>query len=518
MGLCSLCGRAVRFILLRPASLLLACLCLAFWSYLGSPGTRVRTLVSAGSGTAGRGAARFLGGGELPGARAGAGGAAAADGGGGDISDAADDMEGPGGYMAQAGRPGMMPGGGPEFVEVAKWNSKAASAFALRGLGRRAAAAGGGDRGPSDPKMRALEDWDNRTHPGIFCIFDTHGGEFAADFSLKRLTQGLRRRLLEERVGTAPPAAPRAPPRAPPPPPSSTSSSLSSLSSAPAAPAAAAPSNGGGTSPAAALAAGGTSARAPGGDGDRRRRRGAKARAVGRPARELAASRVRELALEEVLATETELLAHQAASQDESGTSLLLAVVGERGLTVLSVGDSQAVLCDRDGPARPLTRPHKPYLQAERRRIKRAGGYISFSDRAWRVQGVLTASRSLGDPGLKASRVVIAEPDVVTRETNPDPVESATGVSAGGADAGGDGGARAAGSPGLLGEPGGFLLLGSNELWSGVSPDEACALVSERLLDPGMGARELALRAFHRRGGPDAPIAVMVVKPPLGAH
>ncbi|XP_032828065.1 protein phosphatase 1L-like [Petromyzon marinus] len=511
MGLCSLCGRAIRFILLRPASLLLACLCLAFWSYLGSPGTRVRTLVSAGSGTAGRGAARFLGGGELlPGARAGAGGAADAAA-GGDISDAADDMEGPGGYMAQAGRPGMIPGGGPEFVEVAKWNSKAASAFALRGLGRRAAGGGaGGDRGPSDPKMRALEDWDNRTHPGIFGIFDSHGGEFAADFSLKRLTQGLRRRLLEERVGTAPPAAPRAPPGAPPPPPSSTSSS--SLSSAPArdvAGAVAAPSKGGGTSPAAAVAAGGTSA-ALGGDG-----RGAKARAAGRPARELSPSRVRELALEEVLATETELLAHQAASQDESGTSLLLAVLGERGLTVVSVGDSQAVLCDRAGPARPLTRPHKPYLQAERRRIKRAGGYISFSERAWRVQGVLTASRSLGDPGLKASRVVIAEPDVVTRETIPDPVESATGVSAS-ADAGG---ARAAGSPGLFGEPGGgFLLLGSNELWSGVSPDEACALVSERLLDPGMGARELALRAFHRRGGPDAPIAVMVVKPPLGAH
>ena len=50
----------------------------------------------------------------------------------------------------------------------------------------------------------------------------------------------------------------------------------------------------------------------------------------------------------------------------------------------------------------------------ERRRIKEAGGFITFAG-VWRVAGILATSRALGDFPLKdPKRLVTAEPDVLT--------------------------------------------------------------------------------------------------------
>lgn len=49
----------------------------------------------------------------------------------------------------------------------------------------------------------------------------------------------------------------------------------------------------------------------------------------------------------------------------------------------------------------------------ERRRIKEAGGFISFHG-VWRVAGILATSRALGDFPLKDRNLVIAKPDILT--------------------------------------------------------------------------------------------------------
>uniref|UniRef100_A0A672Q5D0 Protein phosphatase 1L-like n=1 Tax=Sinocyclocheilus grahami TaxID=75366 RepID=A0A672Q5D0_SINGR len=117
---------------------------------------------------------------------------------------------------------------------------------------------------------------------------------------------------------------------------------------------------------------------------------------------------------QQILNMDKEILEKLSASYDEAGTTCLVALLSEKELTVANVGDSRAVLCDKDGNAVPLSHDHKPYQLKERKRIKKAGGFISFSG-SWRVQGgVLTMSRSLGDYPLKKLNVLIPDPDVLT--------------------------------------------------------------------------------------------------------
>lgn len=49
----------------------------------------------------------------------------------------------------------------------------------------------------------------------------------------------------------------------------------------------------------------------------------------------------------------------------------------------------------------------------ERKRIKEAGGFITFNG-VWRVAGILATSRALGDYPLKDKKLVIANPDILT--------------------------------------------------------------------------------------------------------
>lgn len=55
------------------------------------------------------------------------------------------------------------------------------------------------------------------------------------------------------------------------------------------------------------------------------------------------------------------------------GTTCLVALLSEKQLTVANIGDSRAVLCDKDSSAILLSRDHKPYQLKERKRIKKAG-------------------------------------------------------------------------------------------------------------------------------------------------
>ncbi|XP_055738945.1 protein phosphatase 1L-like isoform X3 [Salvelinus fontinalis] len=166
-----------------------------------------------------------------------------------------------------------------------------------------------------------------------------------------------------------------------------------------------------------------------------------------------------------------------SANHDEAGTTCLVALLSDRELTVANVGDSRGVLCDKDGNAVALSHDHKPYQLKERKRIKRAGGFISFNG-SWRVQGILAMSRSLGDYPLKNLNVVIPDPDVLTFDLDKLQPE--------------------------------FMILASDGLWDAFSNEEAVRFVHERLDEPHYGAKSIVLQSFYR-GCPDN-ITVMVVK------
>ncbi|CAH1780661.1 unnamed protein product [Owenia fusiformis] len=182
------------------------------------------------------------------------------------------------------------------------------------------------------------------------------------------------------------------------------------------------------------------------------------------------------LLTEEFLYVDKQLLAIEKATNEVSGTTALIAMVKDNILTVANVGDSRGVLCDCNGKAVALSIDHKPQLLKERKRIKKAGGFISFNG-VWRVVGVLATSRAMGDYPLKEKNFVIAEPDVLTfdlNEVKPD-----------------------------------FMILATDGLWDAFSNEEAVMYVKERLDEPHFGAKSLVFQAYYR-GSLDN-ISVMIV-------
>lgn len=65
-------------------------------------------------------------------------------------------------------------------------------------------------------------------------------------------------------------------------------------------------------------------------------------------------------------------------------------------LWVLNVGDSRAVLSNKNGLAVQLSQDHKPNSPEERTRIEKMGGKITFDGSDWRVKD-LSLSRAFGD-------------------------------------------------------------------------------------------------------------------------
>ena len=59
--------------------------------------------------------------------------------------------------------------------------------------------------------------------------------------------------------------------------------------------------------------------------------------------------------------------------------------------------------------------PHKPEDESEKERIEKAGGVVVYLG-AWRVNGVLSVARAIGDVQQKPS--ITAEPDINTIEMN----------------------------------------------------------------------------------------------------
>eukprot|EP01018_Ginkgo_biloba_P025526 Gb_22266 [translate_table: standard] len=91
-----------------------------------------------------------------------------------------------------------------------------------------------------------------------------------------------------------------------------------------------------------------------------------------------------------------------------SGACCVTALIKDGCLVVGNAGDCRAVLC-RGGNAEALTCDHRAEREEERKRIENLGGYVDIHHGAWRVQGTLAVSRSIGDLHLK--EWISAEPE-----------------------------------------------------------------------------------------------------------
>ncbi|CRH00258.1 protein phosphatase PPM2, putative [Plasmodium relictum] len=74
------------------------------------------------------------------------------------------------------------------------------------------------------------------------------------------------------------------------------------------------------------------------------------------------------------------------------GSTALVAVILKGYLIVANAGDSRAIVCF-NGNSLGMSTDHKPHLQSEEARIKKAGGYIANG----RVDGNLNLTRAIGD-------------------------------------------------------------------------------------------------------------------------
>ncbi|OVA20582.1 Protein phosphatase 2C (PP2C)-like domain [Macleaya cordata] len=100
-----------------------------------------------------------------------------------------------------------------------------------------------------------------------------------------------------------------------------------------------------------------------------------------------------------------------------SGSCCVTCLVEEKDITVSNLGDCRAVLC-RGGIAEALTKDHTARREDERNRIETKGGYVEIHRGAWRVHGILSVSRSIGDVHLKDW--ILAEPDTKILSLTPD--------------------------------------------------------------------------------------------------
>ncbi|XP_013776573.1 protein phosphatase 1L-like [Limulus polyphemus] len=183
-----------------------------------------------------------------------------------------------------------------------------------------------------------------------------------------------------------------------------------------------------------------------------------------------------QLLTEEILALDEELITEAEACGDMAGTTAVLALVHDQQLIVANVGDSRGVLCDNKNTAIPITFDHKPEQFQEHKRIKEAGGFITFNG-VWRVAGILATSRALGDYPLKDQKFITAEPDVLTFNLK-------------------DINAK-------------FMILATDGLWDTFTNEEAVSLIINNFDDPYFGAKQLVMQAYMR--GSTDNITVMVV-------
>jgi len=93
----------------------------------------------------------------------------------------------------------------------------------------------------------------------------------------------------------------------------------------------------------------------------------------------------------------------------DGSTACVCMMVGNSKIICANAGDSRAILIKLDGSVVELSVDHKPGLSRELRRISDLGGKVIYVGK-WRLEGVLSVSRGVGD--LEMKPYVTADPDV----------------------------------------------------------------------------------------------------------
>lgn len=155
----------------------------------------------------------------------------------------------------------------------------------------------------------------------------------------------------------------------------------------------------------------------------------------------------------------------------DDGSTALVAIIepaaaGKTRLTLLNVGDCDAIICrlgDGRVPSGGMVTRHRPTEPAELARLEALGVAVSATGR---VSG-LAVSRAFGDASYKGGdrAYLTAEPEVITQEWSES--EASTTI----------------------------LVLACDGLWDFVSHQEACAILAEALALPTSGACDAALSA-----------------------
>ncbi|CAF5049275.1 unnamed protein product [Rotaria sp. Silwood1] len=102
---------------------------------------------------------------------------------------------------------------------------------------------------------------------------------------------------------------------------------------------------------------------------------------------------------------------------DQSGSVCISCLIGPTYIYLINLGDSRGIIISNDGQVLTSTKDHKPNVEQEEKRIKKAGGRIThFENDVPRVESKLAVSRTLGDYSLD-KHLIPASPDIIQYST-----------------------------------------------------------------------------------------------------
>jgi protein phosphatase 2C family protein 2/3 len=102
----------------------------------------------------------------------------------------------------------------------------------------------------------------------------------------------------------------------------------------------------------------------------------------------------------------------------KAGSTALIAIIFDKKLKIINLGDCRAVLCNYNNIGIPLSKDHKPTSYEEFKRITNMGGNIIQNDNDEpRING-MAVSRSFGD--LDAKPYISHRPDIYEYKINKD--------------------------------------------------------------------------------------------------
>lgn len=163
-----------------------------------------------------------------------------------------------------------------------------------------------------------------------------------------------------------------------------------------------------------------------------------------------------EALVQAFLATDKHFLEKAARESYNSGATACTVYICDSKMYVSWLGDSQVMMC-KGGTHVALMDPHKPNREDEKKRIEDNAGVVVWYG-AWRVNGVLSVARAIGDRKLK--QWVIGRPDVAVFDL--DGTEE-------------------------------YLVLGCDGLWDVLTPDKVVSLIAEWTAQPqNIGVKGLA--------------------------